>query len=124
MIAWLGKVARSFVCAFQGLRFLVREERNMRLHLLAAALAFAAGFALRVSAMEWCLIILCIGAVLCAEALNSAIEHLCDRVTQEQEDAIRDIKDASASGVLCVSVASAIVGAVIFLPRLWAMMGG
>ena len=94
----------------------------MRLHFLAAALAVAAGFVLRVSAVEWCLIVLCIGMVLCAEALNSAIEHLCDRVTQQQEDAIRRIKDAAAAGVLFASLAAAIVGALIFLPRLWAMI--
>lgn len=119
MIPWLGKVARSFYCAFQGLRFLAREERNFRLHLLAAVLAVAAAIGLGVSAMEWCLIVVCIGVVLCAEALNSAIEHLCDRVTPEREEAIRHIKDAAAAGVLCASAASAIVGALIFLPRLW-----
>lgn len=124
MIVWLGKAARSFLCAFQGLRFLAREERNFRLHLLATVLAVGAAIALGVSAMEWCLIVLCIGVVLCAEALNSAIEHLCDRVTPEREDAIRHIKDAAAAGVLCASSASAIVGALIFLPRLWVAFTG
>ena len=123
MISWVGKLARSFACAFAGLWFLIREERNMRLHLLAAALTIAAGGFFHVSRIEWCLLLVCIGAVLGAEALNSALEHLCDRVTSEREEPIRRIKDAAAAGVLILSICAALVGAVIFWPHVAGLMG-
>jgi len=58
----------------------------------------------------------CIGAVLGAEALNSAIERLADRVQPEQDPAIHDVKDLSAGAVLVLSVATAVVGVVVLWP--------
>jgi diacylglycerol kinase (ATP) len=122
MISWLRKMALSFACAFSGVFWFIREERNARLHLIAALGVVAAGFFFQITAAEWCAVVLCIGAVIAAEMLNTAVEKLCDRVTMEREEGIRRVKDVSAGAVLVIALAAAMVGAVVFGPRVWALM--
>ena len=68
--------------------------------------------------MEWIVICLCIGLVLSAEAVNSAIEALADRVSPAYDEAIKRTKDLAAGAVLLLAIASAVVGLIIFLPKL------
>ena len=70
------------------------------------------------SSMEWIVICLCIGLVLSAEAVNSAIEALADRVSPAYDEAIKRTKDLAAGAVLLLAIASAVVGLIIFLPKL------
>jgi len=63
------------------------------------------------------LLILCIGAVLAAEGVNSAIEALCDKVSPEYDEAIKHTKDLAAGAVLILAVMSVIVGLLIFVPK-------
>ena len=123
MIPWLNSLGRSFQCAFAGFGWLLRTQRNARIHLAAAGLVSAAGLWLRISALEWCLITLACGMVLAAEALNTAIETLADRITKEKDEHIRLAKDVGAAGVLIASIAASIIGMAVFLPRLLAACG-
>ena len=107
----------AFKNAFKAFPLLV-QERNFRIHLLATILVALAGFYFEVTRIEWIVLCLCIGSVLTAEAFNSAIELLCDRVTIDEDQAIGKIKDIAAAAVLISAVMSAIVGALIFLPRI------
>ena len=66
----------------------------------------------------WIVICLCIGLVLSAEAVNSAIEALADRVSPAYDEAIKRTKDLAAGAVLLLAIASAVVGLIIFLPKL------
>ena len=68
--------------------------------------------------IEWCILILCIGVVLAAEAINTAIEKLSDHVSPEYSPFIKDAKDLAAGAVLNLSVASAIIGVLIFTKAL------
>jgi diacylglycerol kinase (ATP) len=76
------------------------------------------GLWLRVTAVEWAVLALAMGAVVSAEALNSAIESLADRVSREREEAIRIVKDVAAGGVLASSLGAAGAALAIFGPRL------
>ena len=69
------------------------------------------------STFEWIAVILCIGAVLAAEGVNSAIEALCDKVSPEYDEAIKHTKDLAAGAVLILAVMSVIVGLLIFVPK-------
>lgn len=108
----------SFRHAFRGLGLLVRNEANMRIHLVLTAVVIAAGILLHISIAEWLIIILTIGFVLVAESLNSAVEKLCDLVSPEEDRRIKNIKDMLAAGVLISACAAIIVGLVIFLPHI------
>lgn len=112
------KRAKSFVYAFRGIALLVRNEHNAWIHCVAAVVAVSLGFVLGLSVGEWTAVALCIGAVLAAEAFNSAIEALADRVSPGYDEAIKRTKDLAAGGVLLVAIAAVVVGAIVYLPKL------
>ena len=70
------------------------------------------------SRMEWIAVTIVIGAVLAAEAVNSSIEALADLVSPEYNEAIKRTKDLAAGAVLLMAIAAAIVGFVIFIPKI------
>lgn len=109
---------RSFRFAGQGVWHAVRTQRNMRVHLVAAAAAIAAGLALRIGAVAWACVATAIGLVLVAETLNTVIEALADLCTAEHHPLAKVAKDAAAGAVLIASVAAVGVGAAVFLPKL------
>lgn len=112
------KRARSFAYAFAGIRTLLRDEHNSRIHVFAMVCVVIAGFLLDISAMEWCVVALCCGGVLMAEALNSAVEALADLVSPEFHPLVKKAKDVGAAGVLMMAIAAATAGLIIYLPKL------
>jgi len=89
-----------------------------RLLSFAVLAVIGAGAWLEISRIEWCILALACGVVLAAEALNTAVEKLADRITTEKDEDIRLAKDVAAAAVLVTAIAAAAVGLLIFLPRL------
>ena len=112
------KRAKSFVYAFRGIVMLLRGEHNAWIHSAAAVTAVTLGLWLGLSALEWVAVAMCIGAVLAAEAFNSAIEVLSDRVSPGYDEAVRRTKDLAAGGVLLTAVAAFVAGLIVFVPKL------
>jgi diacylglycerol kinase len=111
----------GFAC--EGLSFVARSERNFRIDLVMAALVFLAGALFQLSWPEWTVLSIMIGAVLSAEALNTAIEMVVDLVTQGEFDMrAKAIKDTSAGACLIVSCTAAIVGGFVFIPHVLAVL--
>jgi diacylglycerol kinase len=109
---------KGFVYAFNGLVVFFRHERNGRIQLLLAFAALLLSWKLKISAAEWMVILACIASVLSFEMINSAIEKLCNLVHPKYHPAIKTIKDVAAGAVLFVAILSAIIGAIIFIPKL------
>lgn len=109
---------RSFSFAGQGVWYVVRTQRNMRVHLAASVCAIAAGLALRIGAADWACVIIAIGLVLATEALNTVVEALTDLYTREFHPLAKIAKDAAAGAVLITSLAAVGVAIAVFLPRL------
>ena len=107
----------SFMFAFAGLKRLVKE-RNFRIHVLIATMTTVVGLLCRLSLIDWSLIIICYGMEMAAEGLNTASEILADRVCPDRDESIRLAKDVSAGAVLLAAIAAAIVGTLIFTPRI------
>lgn len=105
---------RSFLNAFRGIGYALRNERNMRIHFCFAFYVIAAGFVVGLSAAEWGVVLICCGAVIGFECVNTALERLCDRVTTERDELIMRAKDAAAGAVLACALFSAAAGCVIF----------
>jgi diacylglycerol kinase (ATP) len=112
----LGPRLRSLVHAGCGLAWLLRHEANFRIHVAAAFAAVAAGLILGVSLADWRWIVLAIALVWSAEAFNSALERLCDRVTPAQDELVRIAKDVAAGAVLVTAVAAALIGTATLYP--------
>lgn len=110
---------RSFIYAFAGIRSLFTGEHNARIHAVAAVAVIIAGFLFRITAMEWVAVILCIAGVLMAEAFNSAIEALADKISPEKDPLIGRAKDIAAGAVLLFVIGAVAVGLIIFLPYIF-----
>ncbi len=107
----------SFGCALRGFRML-RLEWNLTIHIAAATFVFLEAAVLKVSVLEWVALLLAAGVVLGLELVNSTIERLGTSLASGHDEEIRLVKDAAAAAVLCASIVAAVVGAVIFLPRI------
>lgn len=112
------KRARSFKYAFSGIITATKTQANFRIHLIATILVALMGFYFQISYAEWILIILSIGFVISAELFNSAIEFLTDLVSPLQNDIAGKVKDMAAGAVLISAVSAAIIGLIIFLPKI------
>ncbi|MCC6817726.1 MAG: diacylglycerol kinase family protein [Bacteroidia bacterium] len=108
---------KSFYYAFKGFAFIWRE-RNFKLHVLSASLALILGFYFSVTKIEWMAILLCIGGVMSLEIVNTAIENIVNKISPEYNETAGKIKDLSAAAVLVFSIASFIIGCIIFWPYL------
>lgn len=115
---------RSFRYAGRGILAAFSSENNCRIQVAVAVAVVGASFYLRLSPLEWAAIIICIGLVVGLEMVNSAIEKTCDRITREKDDYVRYIKDMAAGAVLWVSICSAAVGAIIFIPKILHLIYG
>jgi len=110
------KLLKSFGFALTGIAKTVREERNFRIHLVAAVFVIALAVSYyRFSAAEYAVLALTIGAVLAAELFNTAVESLADLVTREENALVKKAKDAAAGGVLVCALASVGVFVVLFM---------
>jgi diacylglycerol kinase (ATP) len=114
----------SFRHASRGIAVLLRTQHNARLHLAATAAVVALGFFLAISRSEWLAVILAIGLVWTAEALNTAVEFLADEVSLERRKLIGKAKDVGASGVLLATASAMAVGAVVFVPHIRVYLWG
>lgn len=110
--------AESFRHAFRGVATLLARQHNARIHALASLAVVALGLVLGVSHLEWALLVLAMGLVWSAEALNSAVEWLCDVASPEYHPLVKRAKDVAAAGVLLASIAAAAAGLLVFIPRL------
>lgn len=109
---------RSARCAIRGVAVLLSSQQNAWIHLFASLLVVVAGWWCEVERVEWCLLILAIALVWSAEALNTALEFLCDLVSPEFHPLIKKSKDTAAAAVLISALAAVVVGVLIFAPRL------
>lgn len=112
------KRLRSFVYAGKGLKSFFRKEHNAWIHCFITIIVIFLGIVLHISVYEWIAIILCIGLVFAAEAFNTAIERLVNFVSPERNDKAGDVKDIAAGAVLICAITAAIVGLIIFIPKL------
>lgn len=108
----------AFSYAFNGIGYFFKNETHAKIHSVATILVIIAGIILNVSAIEWCVLIICIGGVLMGEAINTSIEKICDKVSPEYHVLIKASKDTAAGAVLLFVIASVAVGLIIFIPKI------
>lgn len=102
---------------------MMQTQVNPWIHLLATAVVLTAAFWFKVTAIEWCVLLLAIGLVWTAEALNTAIEVAIDLVSPDYHELAGKSKDVAAGAVLIASIISASVGLVIFWPHFARLLG-
>ena len=115
----LARLVQSFGFAFQGLAHLFRTQRNARIELCIGIAACAMGIWLKITPVEWCILVLAIACVLILEGLNTAMEAAVDLASPQKHPLAKTAKDVAAAMVLIAAIASVIVGFLIFGIRLW-----
>lgn len=112
------RLRKSFGYAFKGIDDVIKHEPNMKIHVVVAILVVIMAFILKVSIIEWIVLVLLIGAVLAAETINTTIENLVDMYTKEYDEKAKIVKDTAAGTVLILAITSAIIGLIIFIPKI------
>ncbi len=115
-------VISSFKYAFQGMFSALKTERNLKIHVTIMILVIIAGIVLKISKIEWIICIILFGLVIGGEMLNSAIETVVDIAMPDINLKAKFAKDAAAGAVLVFAIASAIIGFMIFGPKLIALL--
>jgi undecaprenol kinase len=113
----------SFGYAFAGLGYVIKCERNARLHLILAGLVTAMGVWLGLSPVEWGLVVIAIALVFAGEMLNTVVELAVDLITREHHPLAKHAKDVAAGAILVASIAAAVLGLIILGPKLLLRFG-
>lgn len=112
------KIINSFEYAFQGIATSFQAERNMKIHIVAIIVVILAGILLKISQVEWIICTILFAIVIAAELFNTAIETVVDMITEEKNEKAKIAKDVAAGAVLVVAIGAAIVGFIIFIPKI------
>lgn len=112
-------IIQSFNSAIEGFIYVVKTQRNMRLHFLIAVFVLLLGIYLNLERLEILLLLIAICFVLLSEMFNTAIEMNTDLVSDSFNPMVRIIKDITAGCVLVASINAFIVGYLLFLNRPW-----
>lgn len=108
----------SFKHALRGLKIVVKEEDNAKIHLGIGIIMYILSAVLKLKKMEIVVVLFSIGFVVVAELFNTAIENLCDFVPPNDHKQIKKIKNISAAAVLISAITAFLIGFIIYLPRL------
>lgn len=112
----------GFSFAFNGIRQVIKSERNFQIHLIITFFVIVLGLLLRISLIEWAITFLVIGLVFISEVINSAIERAIDYIKPDIHPAAKIIKDMSAGAVLIAAGISVIIGLIVFLPKVISLL--
>lgn len=114
---------KSFGYAFQGIFNTIRTERNIKIHCVAAILVTIFGIWLQISRTEWMICFILFGLILALELVNTAVEATVDLCTEDRRPLAKKAKDAAAGAVLIAAIFAAVIGLMIFIPRLLGVFG-
>lgn len=85
---------------------------------IISAIVIFLGFYFNISRGEWLIVLMLITAVISLELFNTGVEHFLDLFHPEINSKVKIIKDLMAGGVAIISIGAAIVGSIIFIPKI------
>ena len=112
------RLTGSFKYAWEGIVQTYKGEQNLKIHTFIAILVVVFGFFLQIDIIEWFICLILIGLVLMSEFFNTAIEYVVDLSSPRVHPLAKAAKDTASAGVLIMSIMSAIVGGIIFVPKI------
>ncbi len=108
----------SFSYAFSGIRLALKNEPNLRLHLIIGIVVAIAAYFLKFSKFEWIVLAFTIAFVFILELINTTLEAIVDIVSPTRRARAKLAKDVSAAAVLISALLAVIVGVFLFLPKI------
>ena len=109
----------KFAVAGRGVHNAFTKEASFVAHFVVTAIVLVVGFALGISRIEWCLVVLCVMAGLGTELLNTAIERLAKAITQKEDPHIRDALDIASGAVLVISIGATVLAVLVLGRAAW-----
>jgi len=113
-----GSLLSSFNYAFDGIVHALRFERNMWIHFAIAALVLLASLFFALTRLEVIALFVAISFVLITEMFNTAIEHVVDLVTDQDDPRAKVAKDVAAGAVLIAAVNAVVVAYLVFYAKI------
>lgn len=113
------KLLKSFYYAGEGIISAFLLERNMKIHVFIMTLVILAGIYFHISLFEWMICIILFGIVISAEIMNTAVETTVDMVMPDIDPKAKFAKDLAAGAVLVLAIVAAIIGLMIFIPKIF-----
>jgi len=112
----------SFRNALIGIKTAYKSQKNLRVHIFIGFFVFLFGVFLKVSIVEWLILLLTILVVVITEMFNTALEFTVDLFSTEYSKQAKKAKDVSAAGVLITVLSAILIGIIIFLPKILLLM--
>ena len=118
------RLGRSFKAAFEGIATTYKKEQNIKIHTIISIIVVLGGVLFKINYIEWLVCLVLIGFVLMAEFFNTAIEYVVDLASPNIHPLAKAAKDTASAGVLMMAIISALIGCVIFIPKIIEFVGG
>ena len=115
---------KSFIDCIHGLEFTIENEDNFKREIVLGIIALIMSFILKISKIEFIIVLVVIALVLISEVINTAIERAVDLYTTKYNETAKIAKDVSAFSVLLTSIFSLIIGIIIFGDKIIKLIGG
>lgn len=112
------RIVSSINNSFNGLKSAYQSEQSMYIHLICTIILLLFSFVLKISMMQWLIIIAIIGLTLVIELINTAIESTVDLVTKEFHPLAKVAKDTASAAEFILTLTSAIISLMIFIPKI------
>ena len=109
---------KSVKHAIEGIINTIKQERNMRIHIVMMILVIIFGLIFKISIYHWIVCFLLFALILSSELVNTALEAIVDLYIQDIHPLAKKAKDAAAGAVLISAIFAAIIGLIIFIPYL------
>lgn len=109
----------SFAYAWNGIKYALVHERNMKLHLAAGCIVFVLAWWYSLPRLEVLILAFAVMSVFVTEMLNSAMERMVDLVSPEFHPVAKIVKDIAAGAVLIASFFAALIGCLLFLDKIF-----
>jgi diacylglycerol kinase len=97
----------------------IREQQNIKVFFICAAVSIVLGIILKLSKIEWAIIFLTIAFCLALETINMSLEKLLDMISPEYNGQTKVIKDITAGAVLFATFGAALVALFIFMTHIF-----
>jgi len=112
------KFIRSFKYARAGAEHALRTQRNIWIHAFIGLLVLVVAVWLKVSLPEVAILVLTISFVIAAEMFNTAVEEVVNLAKSETHPLAALAKNVAAGAVLTAAAGAAVIGLLIFVPRI------
>ena len=114
----LSRFFKSFSYAFNGLKTAFKTEQNFVVDLIVGLIAIILGFLLKISTIEFIIVILVIGIAITVELINTSIEYTVDMAMPEIHPLAKAAKDLAAGAVFIMDIMILIIGIIIYIPKI------